>query len=189
MPRPLKLSTQTSFLGAVALFMLSIGKNHAWFSGATLSRAIECTNYKHENTGAGHIFKSACWHLNRRISTGPCRMKTIKWSYIMESSRLFIFRSQIIFWRSSSTSTVYFNVNNVTMTSFGLFPRSWSLSGAAPVSFSGICTVLANTDIAILQSQKGRRLVLPRVAGGGHLLEVFAFRPVRPSRLDLALLS
>ena len=53
---------------------------------------------------------SVCWHLNRRISTGSCRMKTTKWSYIIESSRLFIFRSQIFFLRSSSPSTVYFNV-------------------------------------------------------------------------------
>ena len=95
------------------------------FTGKATNRTLKFIKHKHENTGAGHIFKSACWHLNRRISTGPCRMKTIKWSYIMESSRLFIFRSQIIFWRSSSTSTVYFNVNNVMMTPFHQ-PPSWS---------------------------------------------------------------
>ena len=99
--------------------------NRAWFTGKAANRTFKYIKHKHENTGAGNIFKSACWHLNRRISTGPCRMKTIKWSYIMESSRLFIFRSQIIFWRSSSTSTVYFNVNNVMMTSFLQSP-SWS---------------------------------------------------------------
>jgi hypothetical protein len=87
-----------------------------------VNRTLKFIKHKHENTGAGHIFKSACWHLNRRISTGPCRMKTIRWSYIMESSRSFISRSQIIFWRSSSTSTVYFNVNNVMMTSFHQSP-------------------------------------------------------------------
>ena len=92
--------------------------NHSWFLSKAANRTLKFIKHKHENTGAGHIFKSACWHLNRRISTGPCRIKTIKWSYIMESSRSFIFRSQIIFWRSSSTSTVYFNANNVMMTSF-----------------------------------------------------------------------
>jgi len=35
---------------------------------------------------------------------------------------------------------------------------------------------------------EGCRLVLPRVAGGGRLLEVPAFRPVRPSRFAVTLL-
>ena len=113
-----KKTTWTAIFRAAASFMRYLGQYHAWFTGKAANRAFKFIKHKHENTGAGHIFKSACWHLNRRISTGPCRMKTIKWSYIMESSRLFIFRSQIIFWRSSSTSTVYFNVNNVMMTSF-----------------------------------------------------------------------
>ena len=82
---------------AAASFTRYLDQYHAWFTGKAANRTLKYIKHKHENTGAGNIFKSACWHLNRRISTGPCRMKTIKWSYIMESSRLFIFRSQIIF--------------------------------------------------------------------------------------------
>ena len=120
-----KKTTWTAIFRAAASFTRYLDQNHAWFLSKAANRTLKFMKHKHKNTGAGHIFKSACWHLNRRISTGPCRMKTIKWSYIMESSRLFIFRSQIIFWRSSSTSTVYFNVNNVMMTSFHQSP-SWS---------------------------------------------------------------
>ena len=120
-----KKNTWTAIFRAAASFTRYLDQNHSWFLSKAANRTLKFIKHKHENTGAGHIFKSACWHLNRRISTGPCRMKTIKWSYIMESSRLFIFRSQIIFWRSSSTSTVYFNVNNVMMTSFHQSP-SWS---------------------------------------------------------------
>ena len=103
---------------AAASFTRYLDQNHAWFLSKAANRTLKFIKHKHENTGAGHVFKSACWPLNRRISTRPCRIKTIEWSYIMESSRLFMFRSQIYFWRSSSTSTVYLNVNNVMMTPF-----------------------------------------------------------------------
>ena len=92
-----KKTTWTAIFRAAASFTRYLDQNHAWFTGKATNRTLKYIKHKHENTGAGHIFKSACWHLNRRISTGPCRMKTIKWSYIMESSRLFIFRSQNIF--------------------------------------------------------------------------------------------
>ena len=120
-----KKTTWTANFRDAASFMRYLDQYQSWFTGKAANRTFKFIKHKHENTGAGHIFKSACWHLNRRISTGPCRMKTIKWSYIMKSSRLFIFRSQIFFWRSSSTSIVYFNVNNVMMTSFHQSP-SWS---------------------------------------------------------------
>jgi hypothetical protein len=114
LPRSVKFPTWTAFLGAAALHVPYMGQNHAWCRWAVLIGAIKCTNQNPKNTGAGQNFRvprpSVCWHLNRRISTGSCRMKTTKWSYIIESSRLFIFRSQFFFLRSSSSSTVYFNV-------------------------------------------------------------------------------
>ena len=113
-----KKTIWTAFFRAAASFTRYLDQYQSWFTGKATNRTLKFIKHKHENTGAGHIFKSACWHQNRRISTGPCRMKTIMWSYIMESSRLCIFRSQFILWRSSLTSTVYFNVNNVMMTSF-----------------------------------------------------------------------
>ena len=103
-----KKTTWTAIFRTAVSFTRYLDQNHAWFLSKAANRTLKFIKHKHENAGAGHIFKSACWPLNRRISTGPCRMKTINWSYIMESSRSFIFRSQIIFWRSSSTSTVYF---------------------------------------------------------------------------------
>jgi hypothetical protein len=42
---------------AAALFMLYLGQNHAWCRGKILDRALESTNYTHENTGAGHNFR------------------------------------------------------------------------------------------------------------------------------------
>ena len=122
LPPFVKKTTWTANFRDAALFMRYLDQYQSWFTGKAANRTLKFIKHKHENTGAGHIFKSACWPLNRRISTGSCRIKTIKWSYIMESSRLFIFRSQIIFWRSSSTSTVYFNVNNVMVTSFHQSP-------------------------------------------------------------------
>ena len=94
-----------------------LDQKHALFPGKAAHRTFKFIKRKHENTGAGHISTGPCLNLNRRISTGPCRMKTAKWPYTIGSSRLFIFRYQVLFWRSSSASTVYFNVNNVMMTS------------------------------------------------------------------------
>ena len=120
-----KKTTWTAIFRAAASFTRDLDQYQSSFTGKAANRMFKYIKHKHENTGAGHIFKSARWPLNRRISTGPCRIKTIKWSYIKEPSRLFIFRSHFFFWRSSSTSTVYFYVNNVMMTSFHQSP-SWS---------------------------------------------------------------
>ena len=97
LPPFVKKTTWTATFRAAALFTRYLDQNQSWFTGKATNRTLKFIKHKHESTGAGHIFKSACWPLNRRISTGPCRMKTIKWSYIMDSSCSFIFRSQIIF--------------------------------------------------------------------------------------------
>ena len=96
-----KKTAWTAIFRAAALFTRYLDQNHAWFLSKATNSTLKFIKHKHENTGAGHIFKSACWHLNRRISTGPCcRMKTTKWSYIIVPSRSFIFRSHILFLRS-----------------------------------------------------------------------------------------
>ena len=46
------------FLVAAALFMLYLGQNYAWLSPVSTYEVLESKNYKHENTGAGHIFLS-----------------------------------------------------------------------------------------------------------------------------------
>ena len=122
LPPFVKTTTWTATFRAAASFMRYLDQHHAFFTGKAANRAFKYIKHKYENTGADHIFKRVCWHLNRRISTGPCRIKTIKWPYIMESSRLFISRSQFFFGRLSSTSTVYFSVNNVMMASFHQSP-------------------------------------------------------------------
>jgi hypothetical protein len=38
--------------------MLYVGKNHAWCPWKIINRVLESTNHTHENTGAGHNFKS-----------------------------------------------------------------------------------------------------------------------------------
>jgi len=43
-------------LVAAAFFMFYLGQNHARLSPASTNRVFERTNYKQENTGAGHIF-------------------------------------------------------------------------------------------------------------------------------------
>ena len=97
LPPFVKKTTWTANFRDAASFMRYLDQYQSWFTGKAANRTFKFIKHKHENTGAGHIFKSACWHLNRRISTGPCRIKTIKWSYIIEPSRLFIFRSQFFF--------------------------------------------------------------------------------------------
>ena len=44
---------------AAALFMFYLGQNYVFFVSHVHYRVFESTNYKHENTGAGHNFMRA----------------------------------------------------------------------------------------------------------------------------------
>ena len=44
------------FSWVAALYIPSSGQNHAWLMCKSLSRAVECTNYKPKKAGPGHNF-------------------------------------------------------------------------------------------------------------------------------------
>ena len=49
LPRSVKFPTWNNFTWAAALYIPSIGQNHAWLMWKSLSRVVECTNYNPEN--------------------------------------------------------------------------------------------------------------------------------------------
>jgi hypothetical protein len=105
LPPLVKISLRTHLLAAVALFMLCLGKNRAWWERKILNRALESTNYTHKNTGTGHSFRVPIPYLNPHISAESRRMKTTRRPYFKVTLRRFIFRSHKYFLLSSSPPT------------------------------------------------------------------------------------
>ena len=56
LPRSAKFPTWIFFSWVAALYIPSSGQNHAWLMCKSLSRAVECTNYKPKKAGPGHNF-------------------------------------------------------------------------------------------------------------------------------------
>ena len=52
-----KKTTWTAILRAAASFTRYFDQNHSWFLSKAANRTLKFIKHKHENTGAGHIFK------------------------------------------------------------------------------------------------------------------------------------
>jgi hypothetical protein len=88
------------FLVAAALFMLYLGQNSAWLSAVSTNKDFESTNYKTENTVAGHNFYSTdakCDSIPKPpYPSEIVTYKATKRPYFIETSSRFIFRSKIM---------------------------------------------------------------------------------------------